>query len=177
MPLIPLGSFSLTGSRLRVCDPCYTHNVWCQTSIDVMPGTYSAYLNTSRKGGIMELIITHSTAYPKGCSEFTERVGEEGVVGVDSGQAGFFDDSKYPDFDREDKRRKEFYARCCKLTLSRPGAGIIPEGVVSGTYHGDGGYNCYVSRNTDGVIVAARIDFDSETSEAWNWSEDDDGHR
>lgn len=85
-------------------------------------------------------------------------------VGVDSGQAGFFDLAAYTEAYSKPEKRDEFYSQVCGLTLSEEHWGVTPFGAVSSSGYGDGGYNCYVVRratpNSDvAEIVAACIVF------------------
>jgi hypothetical protein len=68
------------------------------------------------------------------------------VVGVDSGQAGFFDydlysEDSYSGGDDEDS--EDFYERCCNLAFSGAQGGVLPGGVVSSSGLGDGGYQVF----------------------------------
>lgn len=73
-------------------------------------------------------------------------------VGVDSGQAGIFDLSKYPDAPRDDEWEKRFYRPACEVTLGQTypgwsaGVTVIDDkriGCVASSGYGDGGYSCY----------------------------------
>lgn len=37
------------GKVIDVTDPCYNSDVWCRTSIDVVPGTYDCYATHTPK--------------------------------------------------------------------------------------------------------------------------------
>lgn len=94
-------------------------------------------------------------------------------VGVDSGQAGFFDLEKYAlaVSDKGERRAdrgqtfEEFYDSVCDLTLDRKSFGVVPFGCVSSSGYGDGGYECYVRRNEVGEAVEALIVFIGEYEE------------
>jgi hypothetical protein len=95
-------------------------------------------------------------------------------VGVDSGQAGFFDLAQYTDAVSDKSNRGEdgckfdaFYSGVCDLTLADPSWGVVPFGAVSSSGYGDGGYNCYVLRKPTSdpavsELVGAYIVFISE---------------
>ena len=91
-------------------------------------------------------------------------------VGVDSGQAGFFDVVKYANavLDKEDDSAsrsergegfQSFYDTVCDLTLADKSFGVVEFGCVSSSGYGDGGYNCYVRRNDVGQAIEAIITF------------------
>jgi len=87
-------------------------------------------------------------------------------VGVDSGQAGFFDDAFYQnDTVFEELPAPGFaigdlwYRHVCDITLSKMSAGVLPYGVVSSSGFGDGGYTCYTHADENGVIDFAFIVF------------------
>lgn len=99
-------------------------------------------------------------------------------VGVDSGQAGFFDVFKYASAvsDKEDNsapraerggKFEAFYDAVCNLTLDDKSFGVVEFGCVSSSGYGDGGYNCYFRRNSLGEVIEALIAFieDEEESE------------
>ncbi len=84
-------------------------------------------------------------------------------VGVDSGQAGFFDDDLYPEGDPgEFTDADSFYGQACKLTLNGNIAGCLDFGANAQSGWGDGCYECFVKCNEHGVAVAARIVFINE---------------
>ena len=109
-------------------------------------------------------------------------------VGVDSGQAGFFDVAEYAkaledrtDGSRADKANSKFeafYDSVCNLTLDDKSFGVVPFGCVSSSGYGDGGYNCYVRRNDHGQAIEAIIVFIDEPEEELDDSEagEDNSH-
>lgn len=88
-------------------------------------------------------------------------------IGVDSGQAGFFDLEQYPQNPVDEENRKKFYDVICDATCTSDYKNNVQHvtgttlsfGAVSVTHYGDGSYNCYIARNDDGKIIAATIDF------------------
>ena len=172
-----IGEFQLTDSVLRVTDPCYTKDTWCA---GVLPncklGLWEAHIETSDEGSwgirVSELYIEHNSF--KFLSNAFDWLEKDIDVGVDSGQAGFFQDSKYPEsmeefeFDNDET----FYAKCGNATLNTTEhAGIIDDfGVVSSSGYGDGSYVCY-TKELDGVVVVAKIVFISDEIE--EMSDDD----
>lgn len=101
-------------------------------------------------------------------------------VGVDSGQAGFFDLVKYTEAvsDKHSNGGRNhdggsfdtFYKSVCELTLADASWGVVPFGAVSSSGYGDGGYSCFVLRNptsdpTVSELVGAYIVFISEEEE------------
>ena len=87
-------------------------------------------------------------------------------VGVDSGQAGFFDDAFYQnDTVFEELPAPGFaigdlwYRHVCDITLCKMSAGVLPSGAVSSSGFGDGGYTCYTHADENGVIDFAFIVF------------------
>jgi len=77
-------------------------------------------------------------------------------VGVDSGQAGFFDLEMFATVCKEEAVKDKFYDEICDLTLADASWGVHPTGVVSSSGYGDGGYDCLV-RRVDGVVVEAML--------------------
>lgn len=160
-----VGEFTLESDKLRVTDPCYTKGTWCAGVINARPGKWNAQIKISNEGGwgdrVAELMVTHENYAP---SKNAFWVTQEFSVGVDSGQAGFFDDAKYPNGDEtgEYGDTDTFYGKVCTLTHSetnrRQVAGTLDFGVASSSGYGDGGYRCEAIYNGD-EVVAARIIF------------------
>jgi len=219
-------TFVMNSPRMRVTDPCYTVGVWCAGVLEnVLPGTWLAekYIATAAETGwgdrIKELRVFHEQFPHTAAIELTDI-----DVGVDSGQAGFFDDSEYPrgdttgeygdlntfygkvcagtagavrewqepmydetdmayfekiyseDMKREENPLGEEQVRKIIDTLRKTmrtrsdhdylGIANVGFGVATASGYGDGGYSCYVGRNEQGQIVAARIVFiDDEKAE------------
>ena len=150
------------GDRVRMTDPCYGMDVWCSGTVDnVLPGEYVPVGVISNEGSwgerVAQIRVNH-VDYPM--TEPTEFVDFE--VGVDSGQAGIFDEPYYIDHHRDNDYDdpSSWYRKVCNITLSSPGIGTIDgKGLVSSSGYGDGGYDAYVARNDDGKIVAIEIDY------------------
>jgi hypothetical protein len=85
-------------------------------------------------------------------------------VGVDSGQAGFFDEFLFEGVCQDATLKDQFYDQVCELTLSDAQWGAHLAGVVSSSGYGDGGYGCMV-RRVDGVAVEAVITYICEDDE------------
>ena len=161
-----IGSFRVESGKLRVTDPCYSKDTWCSGVLkNVMNGDWFATIVKKDEDTwgirVAELHVYHADhiqdmnySVPK----IEERTDIH--VGVDSGQAGFFDEDKYPE--HVTVEHDTFYNVACSLTLSENQAGILYNGVVSSSGFGDGGYECFVSRLGDGKIIAAKIVFIGE---------------
>jgi len=178
-----LGQFTMETTTMRVSDPCYNKDVWCCGVLeDCITGTWNAYI---KEGEYYEfgkriglLVVQHVNcqrdlknlrAIMRFCPvDFTNT---NLVVGVDSGQAGFFDDKYYNDTESVDLENLEtdfsdsswgepcWYHACCDLTLSKQRAGVIPYGAVSSSGMGDGTYQCFVHYNDDGLVDMAILSF------------------
>lgn len=165
----PVGEFEITNGKMLVSDPCYERGTWCHGVLEnVKNGTWEAHAyiedyGRSLLGGtrVKALAVKH-----KGTDlgwGFQERVADF-EVGVDSGQAGFFNEELYPRGEPgEYGDMQTFYGRACAQTHDEENphqrAGTIKEGVISSSGWGDGGYACTYVKDKDGQIVAARIDF------------------
>lgn len=83
-------------------------------------------------------------------------------VGVDSGQAGFFDLDSYTALFKdgiESEPFEAFYNQICKITSNKGNFGTIKFGVASSAGYGDGIYVCYEKRNENKQLIAAFIVF------------------
>jgi hypothetical protein len=167
LQVVDLGTFEVKSGRLLVTDPCYKIGTWCQGTLEsVRNGTWHACVERQNLNdwGIRnwKIRITHSDFLNK-----KPDVATDIDVGVDSGQAGFFDRAEYPKGNPDTNPLfQAFYDKICKITWGDfdqsdddfPNAGILPFGVVSSSGVGDGGYKCYTSR-VNNEIVAAEIRF------------------
>lgn len=176
-----IGSFEMTGTVMRVSDPCYDKMTWCSGTLpDCLPGQWDAAVAYSDEGdmGIRVSILVakhHNTVRSFAlCNrvwadeKYTYYAGGWKIsdieVGVDSGQAGLFDEAHYQDegvFAGQPKPSPSYgdiwYSHCCKQTLGKHQAGTIPYGVVSSSGFGDGGYTALSHKNTEGQVDAVAI--------------------
>lgn len=152
--------------KVVVTDPCYIRGTWCGAyEVEVKPGEYKTSIETSDEGdwGIrvaeLKVKMVGETVVREDAADF--------MVGVDSGQAGIFCDTLYPEgevgeFDGDGS----FYDQCCNITLSDEQYGEIQgKGFLSSSGFGDGGYSCYLGYNTDNQVVSIRIVFIDEAEE------------
>ena len=176
-----LGTFEVVSGRLIVTDPCYSEDLWCCNALEtVRNGTWNAHVvydGDSSYPHVICLIVEHESA------ESLPAIMEDAPfsVGVDSGQAGFFDAGHYRDDRIIDPNRTPtehadlWYDHCCQITLARQQAGVLPYGAVSSSGYGDGCYDCFYQRDAFGYIVRAEIlfiDAEAEDSEAEDESEE-----
>lgn len=197
-------TFEMKSGKMRVTDPCYDKKTWCSGVIEnVLSGVWFAeniILDNEQTNGWGnrngELIVWHSDYSPDSIIELTSI-----DVGVDSGQAGFFDDAEYPTGDTGEYGNTDtFYGKVCEGTAGQPkqqkrkiygeadikllsekidadtlnslsnleitesvydylSIANVGFGVACHSGYGDGGYNCFVKRNSDGKVVAAKIVF------------------
>lgn len=225
-------NFEITSGRIRVTDPCYTKDTWCSGVLEnCLTGNWKAsklvYGNELTGGWgnrIAELQIWHEDYLGGECYE------NSGIdVGVDSGQAGFFDDALYPDGETgEYGDLNTFYGKVCDGTAGEAkiyeeplyndetiskieeiyksdgkfsdenisklienmktamvkrerheylGIANVGFGVASSSGYGDGGYDCFIRRDHEGRIVAAKIVFigdESEEDEDYDCEDEDE---
>ena len=104
-------------------------------------------------------------------AEFDSTWAESDIhVGVDSGQAGFFDYALFDQMCGSEAVKDKFYDEVCALTCDTQGQwGVHPVGCVSSTGWGDGSYDCLVRRDEEGRAIEAIIIYMAEYEE-----EDDD---
>lgn len=140
---------------------------------DVLPGTYKASVelmnerltNWGSRNSV--LFIVHKDYEGKLNDVPFQELDID--VGVDSGQAGFYDLEIFKAakiIDNEGGHGNEpWYDSNCRLTLDKPEqAGVIIGGCVSSSGYGDGGYDCHVQK-VDGKIVSAKIVFIDENED------------
>ena len=176
-----LGTFKMETTKARVSDPCYTNDVSCKGTVSgCRKGTWKVYAVTSDEGSwgnrVAGLVAYHEDSpRPKDMADGKWNR-EKFEVGVDSGQAGIFDEKFYRDDTLEkqyaykgsplvtpDEEGDNWYNICCDVTLdgdnSACGSGVIPYGCVSSSGYGDGGYPCYTQKDDKGKVVAICIDY------------------
>lgn len=176
-----IGTFSL-GTKVMVSDPCYKLNTWCQGVLEnVKSGIWEAYLKMIDTGmwgiRVAELIAISSEHHEKYLTIMDEH--QEFEVGVDSGCAGIFDYDYYAKYHTEEEINENWYTTTIHKQFfpTHDSSGwensifTDSEGIASMTGYGDGGYDCYVARNTEGEIVGIRIVYINE--EEINEEDDD----
>lgn len=168
--------FYVKSGALRLSDPCYDNDTWCIVKVpDVRNGDWIGSVVREDEGRLwgtrnMALLAVHedvspidphSLAWARFMGASTEN--PKGEVGVDSGQAGIYDEASYavgPGVSPgEYGDLSTFYGRACAATDSKSGAGVVDGfGVVSSSGYGDGGYDTYVYR-VNHQVVGVMIDF------------------
>lgn len=160
-----LGSFSITG-EMRVSDPCYAPDVWCSGVLNTVPGTWEAGILISDENGWGNRVAVLAAKHEECSLPLETRSINDTVlglfnglppqgwhiadfeVGVDSGQAGFFDNENF--VARNGGHNDAWYSQMCDITLSRAQAGTFSDGVVTRSGFGDGGYSCAYHTSADG---------------------------
>lgn len=234
-----IGTITL-GDKVHVSDPCYETNCWCAGTLDnVLPGRYQCKIVRVEEDwcgpeiqGVFSRVKSLTICHEDYQAKPRELVPID--VGVDSGQAGFYDADYYQQYHQGNGRNhcsRVWYDRVCDCTQKRvPNpeymdkptyakeklgieivsdeelgeayekvhAGLMTEEqlkelrsrwlevkmrydeeslcqwptigvgyastlddrcVVSSSGYGDGSYDCFVARNTEGKIIAAKLVF------------------
>lgn len=178
-----IGSFEIKSGRMKISDPCYDLDTHMGAVIPALNGRWNAYIEHSQSGfggnRPGKIMVRHESYNYVAENQFTLANFE---VGVDSGQAGFWDASydtsqrSVDDSEVEEdwtENSKALYWQICNLTGGTE-AGVLSFGVFSSSGDGDGGYPCYIAKDKDGFLIAAYIDFypDFEYDET-NYGEDE----
>ena len=166
------------GRKVRVSDPCYGTETWCAGTIDnVKEGLYNVEVEMSDEGiwgsRVKSLTVVHADY--KGFLFFNEIARFE--VGVDSGQAGIYDEDYYNKYHTEDGCDDDWYDDICNLT--DPFGTKDDKCVVSSSGFGDGCYICYILVDDNHQVVAISIVFiddEEEDEEDYEdeWEEESD---
>lgn len=163
-------AFEVKSGVMRVTDPCYQRDTWCCGTVPAKNGRWIGVVELSDEGSWGTRVKRLTAHHESASAEVSEFVPIE--VGVDSGQAGFFDDAAYPsgDTNGEYGDLSTFYGRACAQTCDESNpeqrAGIVnwngyDMGLVSSSGFGDGGYSLY-GRKEGEVFVALSIEFISD---------------
>lgn len=144
-------------NHIDITDPCYDRNVWCRmNSVEIEPGEYKCYVCRKDCGDwgvrIKAIAITKEKNYIK----VLKNLKKLGVIGVDAGMAGFFNNKQ----DFSDSEWSSFCARVGteKLFFS-PNDEFVCSGFFSESGFGDGGYPVLVHRNEGGIPNALMLKF------------------
>ena len=159
-------------NTVMVSDPCYDKDVWCLKVVDdVLPGEYTHRIEIVDAGSwgdrVDRLIVCHKDY------DF-EKLSFEVLsndIGVDSGEAGFFDYDMFCKVTDKEESHDLFGDECyglCVVTRNEIAmhtdnqGGVLASGLglVCNSGFGDGAYTLYGARNDDGKIVAMYIDFE-----------------
>lgn len=128
-----------------------------------------------RPGRVAQLRIAFNAADLEKPLDLSTMQNSKIDVGVDSGQAGFFDLQEYEnlftvEIDGEVAHEK-FYDRVCDVVNP---FGALGFGVASQTGYGDGGYDCYTRRDEAGNLLEAVIVFIGDDDEEEDDEEEDE---
>ena len=124
-----LGTFVTSTKLLRISDPCYDKKVWCAGTLkNCEVGKWNSFLIYSDEGSWGNRVAENVAFFGDFVStELAEKFLAEGnwknsniSVGVDSGQCGVFDDSKYPDDETGSKYQNSRYEDLWKFRESAP---------------------------------------------------------
>lgn len=170
--MIELGTIEL-GNEVYVTDPCYNTDVWCMALIkNLKKGLYKCFGFVSDEGdwGMRNSRLTIVNA------DYTDKVLSYDFlgynIGVDSGQAGFFDKAYYEKYHNgeyvdDNPDDNAWYNRVCDITLNGDNCGTIDnKGVVSSSGYGDGCYSVYGAYNENNELIALQLEF--------IWDDDED---
>lgn len=105
---IEVGTITIN-RKVRVTDPCYNIYVWCATEVEVLPGDYKVTMGMS-ENRIAWLQMQHVGSEVVGSWEE-----DPADIGVDSGQAGFFDLQYYLDH----QGNYDWYERVCNASYRK----------------------------------------------------------
>lgn len=180
-----VGPVTFSSGKVMVSDPGYNIGTWCQYVLEnVKTGTWMTTKTSSDEGqwGIRTASIEAYIDEAPNDNDY--ELESNADIGVDSGQAGFFELDGYnntklfgdklmpvypafepkPDDDKEQQEIDTFYGICCEITLNRK-TGVLPYGIVSDSGYGDGSYDLFVRRDTDGLVTAMKLVFIGEEEE------------
>lgn len=150
------GFFKNVSGKFRISDPCYNKNVWCTGVLEnVAIGLWCGYKIISHEGEwgdrVKELHAYYLGKNKKVSLELDVTKWEQTdiTVGVDSGQAGIFDESRYPKGDDtgDYENTESFYGECCEKSKDSSQNNSVGFGIVSTTGYGDGSYECEINQS------------------------------
>jgi hypothetical protein len=159
-----VGKIQFNNGYVDITDPCYDMDTWCRMNHKaIKQGIYNCFIKTghpiSDEGRIAGIAILHESNGDKWptCGLKWEHYG---IIGVDAGLAGFFEDK--PDY--EDKNWSAF----CNFIYAKPRQSFFivnsnspchVNGFFSDSGYGDGEYCVEKHMGNDGEIDGLRIYF------------------
>lgn len=149
------------GHRVVVSDPCYQKGVWCAGTLDnVKPGLYEvevSYMdcgNWGRRVSMIKVLHEDYSGIPVGFNDTGQF-----EVGVDSGCAGIYD-AEYFDKYHVSEVDNEWLEMAFEATDGKDRCGTLDDMcVISASGFGDGGYECYITRDRKDRIISIGIVF------------------
>lgn len=165
--IIELGTITLS-ERAVVSDPGYDRTVWCMNNnVQVKSGEYLSFAIKSDEDKFGDRVACIICIRSQSFTDLKKALRKnwsvvDTTIGVDSGQAGIFDNSVYPEgtdvgeFGEPDT----FYGECCEITLGDQSCGRLKngKGIVSSSGFGDGSYELKALKEGD-ASIALMIDF------------------
>lgn len=179
-----IGTFTLESGVMRISDPCYKKDVWCTGIIpNCRTGRWeavTAYYNDGLFGRRVSMLAARAVD-SSASFDLLDELGDLAVgdfdVGVDSGQAGMYDDATYgldsiaeslptpPDKIYGTEPGSLWYSCCCEATDTEIRADVLPNGVVSRSGFGDGGYTAFYHIGQDKKVDLIAIQYIDEEME------------
>jgi len=160
--------FEITGP-LIIIDPCYTDkSLGLAIAEKNVIGLWSAEVKIDEYERCREL-----KASKVGVRATTLRKKTLiGSIGVDSGQAGIYDEANYQNNKLAAGENllagamlcpeKPWYSLNSDRTLMKPYHGAVPFGYVTSSGDGDGVYQCFIRRTSNGDIGQIIVDFEPD---------------
>jgi len=133
--------FEVVSGKIRVTDPCYDRECPGTAVVPAKNGLWSVEEETKKFGCWGERVTRITATHPDHRERYSPLGNEDKNIGVDSGQAGFFCESVYPEGETgEYDDKKSFYGKCCEATEGMSGGVVMGKGYVSSSGFGDGEY-------------------------------------
>lgn len=149
-----VATLNLSGPRLRVCDPCQ-RKTQHQALLKAKPGVWHAFIDLFDEGQPWGKRVTHLTLVRAWEDLDAPIVEAAGLLPVDAGVLGFYDDARLPEID------EETYSTvvCSSENCRRNSFTIDDRAVISSAGLGDGFYALFVRRDAEGNVVAATVPY------------------
>ena len=142
MEIKKVGIISLD-NKVDITDPCYDKDIFDRITTECVPGEYTGYIAVDTFDSRVNSLAIYLNDEKCNDSDFEEI----GVIGVDSGMAGFFNN-------KQDFGYKE-WEQFCNATDWSKRAWVGYNGVYSSSGYGDGGYSAYANKDR----TAFKIEF------------------
>ena len=136
------------GNQVDITDPCYNKDVWCRMTTSCTPGEYDGYATVSDEGEWGKRVAKLSI-YKGGKKCSLNKMSVIGIIGVDAGLAGFFNNKK--DFSSEEW--SEFCNSIWKPDSEKRRFWCMYDGIFSSSGYGDGEYKVFANANRTAFTI------------------------
>lgn len=157
--LTKVAGYVFLDKHVVIADPCYDPGTWCTTVQPVQTGWWDVYyahcIETYRVTELMIISEEYTREFLYNPNAF-EAETLDTPIGVDSGMAGFYNETYYNEVKSEETAKEWYNEVCAKVS---PVAILKANCAISSTGWGDGSYTCTAYKNSEGNTIAFKLNY------------------